>query len=185
MTRRSPYHIFHMTVLAALAIAVGAILTAPVGASAVLVVMEPAPQETLESVPSPVLTVSAGQVSQLESEVTESSGIAPPADDPPSRHRPSRGALVENFLAESCGEYVTTALSTVPQYPLLGFELIYMMCYHKLQGCHAGCTAVVEAGLALGLIEPEEADAAFYACVADYCPEGSVQCMTLFPGLGF
>lgn len=46
MTHRSPYHMFVKTVLAALAIAVGATLAAPVGAKAVLVAPEPAPQET-------------------------------------------------------------------------------------------------------------------------------------------
>lgn len=45
MTHRSPYHMFVKSVLAALAIAVGATLTAPVGASAVPVAMELAPAE--------------------------------------------------------------------------------------------------------------------------------------------
>ncbi len=76
MTHRSPYQMFVRTVLAALAIAVGATLTVPVGASAVLVALEPAPQENLAPVPSPASAVSAAQVSQLESGITESSGIA-------------------------------------------------------------------------------------------------------------
>ena len=94
-------------------------------------------------------------------------------------------APVENVVGESRSEYVTAALSMVPQYPFLGIELFYVMCYHILQGCHAGCTAVVEAALALDLIDPGEEDATFYDCVADYCPEGSVGCLDLFPGLGF
>lgn len=95
-------------------------------------------------------------------------------------------APVENIVAESRGDYVATALITIPQYaPFLGIELFFMMCYHILQGCHAGCTAVVEAALALDLIEPSEVDAVFYDCVADYCPEGSLTCLELFPGLGF
>ena len=75
MTHRSPYHMFAGTVLAALAIAVGATLAAP-GKSAALAAMEPAPQENLAPVPSPASAVSAAQMSQFESGITESSGIA-------------------------------------------------------------------------------------------------------------
>ena len=45
MNRRSPYNLFVKSVRAALVIAVGATLAAPVGASAVPVAMEPAPVE--------------------------------------------------------------------------------------------------------------------------------------------
>ena len=45
MTHRSPYHMFVKSVRAALAIAVGATLAAPVGASAAPVAMERAPVE--------------------------------------------------------------------------------------------------------------------------------------------
>lgn len=54
MTHRSPYHMFVKPVLAALAIAAGATLAAPVGGLDVLAAMEPAPQETIVPVAAPV-----------------------------------------------------------------------------------------------------------------------------------
>ena len=94
-------------------------------------------------------------------------------------------APVENVVGESRGEYVTATHTEAPQNPLLGLELWYMICYHLLQGCDAGCKAVVEALLAMGMIDLEEADGKFIDCVRDYCPDGSVACLELFPGLGF
>jgi hypothetical protein len=78
MTRRSPIHIVARMVLAALAIAAGAMLAMPVGAKAVPVSMEPASQETIVPVRTPGATVSASQASPLESGLAESSGMSHP-----------------------------------------------------------------------------------------------------------
>ena len=78
MTRRSPNHIVARKVLAALAIAAGAMLAMPVGAKAVPVSMEPASQETIVPVRTPGATVSASQASPLKSGLVESSGMSHP-----------------------------------------------------------------------------------------------------------
>ena len=75
MSHRSPYHLFVKSALATLAIAIGATIAAPVG---VLVAMEPASQEMVVPVRSPVSAVSASQASPLQWVVTESSSIASP-----------------------------------------------------------------------------------------------------------
>lgn len=78
MNRRSPYNLFAKPMLAALAIVVGAVLAASVSGSPVLVAMEPASQEIVVPVLSPVSAVSASQASPLQWGVTESSSIASP-----------------------------------------------------------------------------------------------------------
>lgn len=77
-SRRSICHVFVKPVMA-FALAVGAALTAPVKAPPVLVAMEPASQETVVPVLSPVSAVSASRSSPLQSVVTESTGITSPA----------------------------------------------------------------------------------------------------------
>lgn len=89
MTHRSHYHTFVRTVLAALAVVVGATLVAPVGAPPVLVALEYTPRAAIVTALSTVSVASAFRAAPLQSEVTESSSLAP-HDSPTETVHPVR-----------------------------------------------------------------------------------------------